>query len=332
MNNQVMNCVEISESGGPDVLVMGQRSIPTPDRNQILIEVAAAGVNRPDVFQRLGQYPAPDGASDIPGLEVSGIVHSIGSDVVGLKVGDSVCALLTGGGYAEFAIADTGSCLKIPSNISLIEAAALPETTFTVWHNVFELGQLLATDSVLIHGGSSGIGTTAIQMAKAHGSEVIVTAGSDEKCQACLDLGADIAINYKNQDFVEVIRNRPQKGVNVILDMVGGDYVPRNLKCLRPDGRLVFIAFLGGSKSEVDFMQVMLKRLTITGSTLRARSANFKTGIADSIRKTVWPWVEGGHYRPRIDCILPLSKASEAHALMENSGHIGKILLRTKDN
>lgn len=332
MNKQVMNCVEISEPGGPDVLVMGQRPVPTPASHQVLIDVAAAGVNRPDVFQRLGQYPAPDGASDILGLEVSGTIQSIGSDVTGLKIGDSVCALLAGGGYAEFAIADAGSCLKVPSNVSLIEAAALPETTFTVWHNVFELGQLSATDSVLIHGGSSGIGTTAIQMAKAHGSEVIVTAGSDEKCQACLDLGADIAINYNDQDFVGTIRNRPQKGVNVILDMVGGDYVPRNLKCLRPDGRLVFIAFLGGSKSEVDFMPVMLKRLTITGSTLRARSADFKAGIAESLKKTVWPWIEEGRYKPKIDRVLPLSKASEAHALMESSGHIGKILLQTKDN
>ncbi len=332
MNKQVMNCVEISEPGDPEVLVMGQRPIPTPNRSQVLIEVAAAGVNRPDIFQRLGQYPAPEGASDIPGLEVSGTVQSIGSDVGELKVGDAVCALLAGGGYAEFAIADAGSCLKVPGNLSLIEAAALPETTFTVWHNVFELGQLATSDSVLIHGGSSGIGTTAIQMAKAHGSEVIVTAGSDEKCQACLDLGADIAINYKDKDFVKAIKNRPQKGVNVILDMVGGDYVPRNLKCLRPAGRLVFIAFLGGSKSEVDFMQVMLKRLTITGSTLRARSADFKAEIANSIRKTVWPWVEDSLYKPKIDRILPLSKAYEAHALMESSSHIGKILLRTKDN
>ncbi len=323
-----MRCIEIRKPGGPEVLVETTRPIPTYGHDQILIKVAAAGVNRPDVFQRLGQYPPPDGASDLPGLEVSGTVVAVGQDVDTWKVGDCVCSLLTGGGYAEYASVDADTCMSIPIGLDLIEAAALPETVFTVWYNVFDRCDLKPGESLLVHGGTSGIGTTAIQMAKAHGCEVIVTAGSDEKCQACLDIGADIAINYRDQDFVNVIRDRPNKGVDVILDMVGGNYIAKDLKCLRPDGRLAFIAFLGGSKAEIDFMPLMLKRLTVTGSTLRTRPPSVKRAIARSVTRAVWPWLEKGHFRPKIDRILPLSRASEAHQIMESSSHIGKILLR----
>ncbi len=263
----------------------------------------------------------------MPGLEVSGHIVSCGKDVSLLNAGDPVCALISGGGYAEYAVAHEGACLPIPNGLSLVEAAALPETTFTVWHNVFERGRLLKGDAVLVHGGASGIGTTAIQMAKAHGCEVIVTAGSDKKCDACTTLGADIAINYRDQDFVEIVRGRPSKGVDVILDMVGGDYIQKNLKCLRQDGRLVFIAFLQGSKTEVDFMSVMLKRLSISGSTLRSRADAEKAQIASSVREKVWPWIESGLYRPCIDQTLPLKKAAKAHQTMEDGKHVGKIVL-----
>ena len=322
-----MNCIVIEKPGRPDVLVPSERPVPVPGANQVLIKVTAAGVNRPDVYQRLGQYPPPDGASPLPGLEVSGTIVALGTDITEWSVGEPVCALLPGGGYAEFAVAEAQSCLPVPKGMSCAEAAALPETTFTVWHNVFQRGRLQAGECVLIHGGASGIGTSAIQMIKAYGCEVIVTAGSDNKCKACLELGADLAINYRNDDFVSIIRDRPAKGVDVILDMVGGDYIAKNLKCLRPDGRLVFIAFLEGSKAEIDFMTVMLKRLTITGSTLRTRPDSVKAEIASAVRSEVWPWIEQGCYRPRIDRILPLSEASKAHRIMENSDHIGKILL-----
>ncbi|MBT5240719.1 MAG: NAD(P)H-quinone oxidoreductase [Rhodospirillaceae bacterium] len=322
-----MRCVEITKPGGPDVLVETTRPLPDYNRDQVLIKVSAAGVNRPDVLQRLGQYPPPDGASDLPGLEVSGIIAAVGEDVDAWKVGDHICSLLTGGGYAEYAASDAVTCMPIPAGLNVIDAAALPETVFTVWHNVFDRSQLQPGESLLVHGGTSGIGTTAIQMAKAHGCEVVVTAGSDEKCQACLDLGADIAINYRDQDFVSIIRDRPKKGVDVILDMVGGEYIAKNLKCLRPDGRLAFIAFLGGSKAEIDFMPLMLKRLTISGSTLRSRPLSVKESIAKSVTETVWPWIEKGQFRPKIDRILSLTKASEAHQIMESSSHIGKILL-----
>ena len=326
---QTMQCIEISEPGGPQVLVQSERPIPVPGANELLIKVVAAGVNRPDVFQRMGQYPAPKGASDLPGLEVSGKVLAVGGEDLAFTVGDSVCALLSGGGYAEYALANVNTCLSIPNGMNPIYAAALPETTFTVWHNVFDRCHLSTGESFLVHGGASGIGTTAIQMAKAQGCEVIVTAGSDDKCSACLEAGADIAINYKEQKFVDVVRNRPNKGVDVILDMVGGSYIADNIKCLRPDGRLAFIAFLGGSIANIDYMPVMLKRLTITGSTLRTRSNAIKENIASSVRKTVWPWIENGQFKPIIDRILPLSKAAQAHEIMENNEHIGKILLKT---
>lgn len=327
-NLDTMRCVEISEPGGPDVLKVVERPIPSPGANQVLIKVVAAGVNRPDVIQRMGQYPAPAGASDLPGLEVSGTVVGVGENIKHLSTGDEVCALLSGGGYAEYAVADETTCLPIPAGLTLIESAGLPETTFTVWHNVFERGDLKTGESLLVHGGSSGIGTMAIQMAKAQGCEVIVTAGANDKCQACSSLGADLAINYREEDFLEIIRNRPTKGVNVILDMVGGDYLPKNLKCLRPDGRLVMIAFLKGSKVETDFMALMLKRLTITGSTLRSRSLDVKGAIAQSVLEHVWPWLSDGLVKPRIDRILPLSSAVKAHKCMENGEHIGKILLK----
>jgi NADPH2:quinone reductase len=323
-----MHCIEIREPGEPDVLVDAERPVPVPGDGQVLIQVAAAGVNRPDVIQRLGQYPPPDGASDLPGLEVSGTIVATGIDAGSWRPGDEVCALLGGGGYAEYAVADAGCCLAKPQAVSLENAAALPETVFTVWHNVFERGALKPKERLLVHGGSSGIGTTAIQMAKAHGAEVIITAGTEEKCAACRDLGADLAINYKSEDFVEIVRGLSPKGVDVILDMVGGDYIAGNLKCLRPDGRLVFIAFLQGAKTTVDFMPLMLKRLTVTGSTLRSRSLNDKAAIASAVGQTVWPWVEQGVLKPKIDRILPLSGAAEAHRIMESSSHIGKILLK----
>lgn len=324
---EVMTGITIREPGGPEVLVAEEHPVPSPAADQVLIKVAAAGVNRPDVIQRLGQYPPPEGASALPGLEVSGQIVTVGENVSALSEGDAICALLPGGGYAEYAVAQADSCLPIPAGLSLVEAAALPETTFTVWHNVFERGQLQKGQTLLVHGGASGIGTTAIQMAKAFGSEVIVTAGSAEKCAACTELGADLTINYHEDDFVDVIRSRPAKGVDVILDMVGGDYVARNLKCLKPDGRLVFIAFLKGSKVDIDFMALMLKRLTITGSTLRSRPDSEKARIADAVHKTVWPWIEAGAYRPHLDRTLPLAEAAQAHQIMENSGHIGKIVL-----
>ena len=325
---KTMHCIEIREPGGPEVLVPAERPVPVPGLKQVLIEVSAAGVNRPDVIQRLGQYPPPPGASDLPGLEVSGTVIATGDSVSAWSEGDQICALLPGGGYAEYAIADEGSCLPMPDNLTPVEAAALPETTFTVWHNVFDRGALSPGESLLVHGGSSGIGTTAIQMAKAFGCEVLVTAGSADKCEACLSLGADLAINYRDEDFVEIIRNRPTKGVDVILDMVGGDYIAKNFKCMRPDGRLVFIAFLGGSKADIDFMALMLKRLTVTGSTLRTRPNTVKAEIAAAVRSNVWPWIAKGLFKPRIDRTLPLSSAAEAHRIMELSGHIGKIVLQ----
>ena len=308
-------------------MVSAELPLPVPGPDQVLIKVAAAGVNRPDVIQRLGQYPPPEGASPLPGLEVSGTIAAVSENVSQWKIDDEICALLPGGGYAEFAVANAQSCLPLPKGLSFQDSAALPETTMTVWHNVFERGQLKSGETVLVHGGASGIGTTAIQMIKAFGSEVIVTAGSDEKCAVCLELGADVAINYRKDDFVNVIRSRPGKGVDVILDMVGGDYVTKNLKCLRPEGRLVFIAFLDGSKVEVDFMPLMLKRLTVTGSTLRSRPDSVKAAIAAAVRTQVWPWIEQGLYKPRIDRVLPLSEAAEAHRIMESRQHIGKILL-----
>lgn len=323
-----MRCVEIKEPGSADKLVPAERPLPKLSAGQVLLSVQAAGVNRPDIIQRNGHYPPPPGASDILGLEVSGEVVSAADDVSSVKVGDRVCALVPGGGYAEYVAAPAATCLPIPKNLDMIEAAAIPETFFTVWHNVFERGNLKANESLLIHGGSSGIGTTAIQLAKSNGAFVVATAGSDNKCEACRKLGADLVINYKNADFVEEVRTKVSgKGVDVILDMVGGGYIPRNIRCLKPDGRLVNIAFLQGSKADVDFMPMMLKRLTITGSTLRARETGFKGAIAAALKTNVWPLLENGEVRPIIDTVLPLDKAVDAHRLMESSQHIGKIVL-----
>jgi len=323
-----MRCVEISKPGGPEVLVPAERPDPVPKAHEILIKVAAAGVNRPDVQQRLGKYAPPPDASDLPGLEVAGEVAAIGADVRRWQVGDEVCALVHGGGYAQYCVAPEVQALPIPKGLTALQAASLPETFFTVYSNVYGRAQLAPGESLLVQGGSSGIGVTAIQMASALGNRVFVTAGSDEKCAACLKLGAEKAINYKTQDFVEVIKEATGgKGVNVVLDMVGGDYVAREIKCLAQDGRLVFIAVLGGTKGEFNVAEVMMKRLTLTGSTLRPRTVAFKGEIARALRERVWPLIEAGKIRPVIFKTFPLSQAAEAHQLMETSTHIGKIVL-----
>lgn len=325
---QTMRCVEISRPGAPEVLVPAERPLPVPAAGEVLIRVVAAGVNRPDVIQRQGAYPPPPGASDIPGLEVAGTVAAVAAGVEGLKPGDTVCALVTGGGYAEYCTAAASSCLPLPQGYDFVRAAGLPETFFTVWHNVFQRARLQPGESFLVHGGSSGIGTTAIQLAKAFGAKVFATAGSPEKCQACRDLGADRAIDYKQEDFAAVIAAETGgKGVDVILDMVGGDYLPRNVKSLATEGRLVNIAFLNGSKVELNFMPVMLKRLTLTGSTLRPQSAAAKARIAAELRERVWPLLSEGRLAPVIAARFPLAKAAAAHQLMESSAHIGKIIL-----
>jgi NADPH2:quinone reductase len=324
-----MTCIEIKEPGGPEVLVPAKRPLPSPAEGEVLIRVAAAGVNRPDVLQRLGGYPPPPGASDIPGLEIAGEVVGLGAGVTGLRPGDEVTALVTGGGYAEYCCAPAAQCLPYPKGFSALEAAALPETYFTVWSNVFDRAELKPGERFLVHGGSSGIGTTAIQLAAAFGAEVYATAGSPEKLKACEELGAKRVVNYREEDFVEVIKEASGgKGVDVILDMVGGSYIPRDIKLLAPDGRLVFIAFLGGSKAEVDFLPVMLKRLKITGSTLRARDVGFKVAIAGKLREKVWPLLEKKSVKPLINETFFLEDAAKAHALMESSSHIGKIMLR----
>lgn len=322
-----MRCVEIREAGGPDVLVPATRPLPAPRAGEVLIRVAAAGVNRPDVLQRQGVYPPPPGASDIPGLEVAGVVEAVGEGVTTVATGDRVCALLSGGGYAEYAVTDARLCLPVPRDFDDIQAAALPETIFTVWHNVFQRGGLLAGETFLVHGGTSGIGTTAIQLAKAFGATVFATAGSPEKCQACRDLGADIAIDYRAEDYVEVVRQKTGKGVDVILDMVGGDYIQRDMKAMAPGGRHVSIAFLKGSKVQVDLMPMMLKRLTFTGSVLRSRSNDDKAAIAAELRDTVWPLFDQGIIKPVIHKVFPLAEAATAHHLMESSAHIGKLVL-----
>jgi NADPH2:quinone reductase len=306
-----------------------QRPIPKPSESEVLIKTIAAGINRPDIMQRKGLYPPPSGASDIPGLEVSGTVAAIGDQVTTLKVGDNVCALLTGGGYAEYCLASEGLCLAIPQNLDFIQAAALPETLFTVWSTVFDRAQLLKNEILLVHGGSSGIGTTAIQLAKAFGANVVITAGSEEKCTFCSKLGADLVINYKAEDFVDKVKQFTQtRGVDVVLDMVGADYFPRNLKCLAVEGRLVQIAIQNGPKTEANLLPIMLKRLTITGSTLRARDTAFKAKIAHQLISQVWPLLEVGLIKPVIDKVFPLRQANLAHQLMESSQHIGKIVLR----
>ncbi|KKJ76266.1 NAD(P)H-quinone oxidoreductase [Kiloniella litopenaei] len=324
-----MTAIEIKEYGDADQLAPVQRPVPDPAQDEVLIKVSYAGVNRPDVIQRKGLYPPPPGESDILGLEISGTIVKMGSQTTGYAIGDQVLALVGGGGYAEYCTAPVGQCLPIPKTLSLKEAAALPETYFTVWSNVFDRCELKLGETILIHGGTSGIGTTAIQLAKAFGANVITTAGSDEKCNACLELGADLAINYKSQDFVEESKKFTEgKGVDVVLDMVGGDYIQRDLSCLGTDGRLCFIAFLSGSQANVNFMPVMLKRLKITGSTLRARSRAFKAQISQNLKERVWPLIEDGKLGPLIYKTLPLNEAADAHKLMESSKHIGKIVLK----
>ena len=328
-----MRCIEVKTPGGPEQLVVAQRPLPVPKSGEVLIAVHAAGVNRPDVIQRQGLYPPPPGASDIPGLEVAGEVIAHGPGVQTPKIGDRVCALIAGGGYAEYATAPATCCLPIPRGFSLEQGAALPETFFTVWHNVFERGGLKPGESFLVHGGTSGIGTTAIQLAKSFGAFVVATAGGDEKAAACRTLGADLAINYRVADFVETVRGAVLGGgVDVILDMVGGSYTARNLRCLKPDGRLVQIAFLEGSKSELDLMPVMVKRLTLTGSTLRARDVTFKGALAAALKDQVWPLLDAGKVKAVIDQVLPLDQAAGAHRRMESSAHIGKLVLRIERN
>lgn len=323
--SNTMRAVEITKPGGPDVLQITERPIPEPAHDQIVIKVAWAGVNRPDALQRAGAYAPPPGASDLPGLEASGEVVALGAGVTGWALGDQVCGLLPGGGYAEYVATPAANCLPLPKGMSLKEAACLPETYFTVFSNVFTRGGLKAGERFLIHGGSSGIGTTAIQLANVFGARVFATAGSDEKCAACMELGAERAINYRDEDFVEVIR--AEGGADLILDMVGGPYIPRNIKALADDGRLVQIAFLQGPKVEVNFAQLMTRRLTMTGSTLRPQSDLAKARIAQDLREAVWPLLDAGRVKPIMDSEFPLGQASAAHARMESSGHIGKIVL-----
>lgn len=322
----MMRAIEITEPGGPDVLMTTQRSMPEAGQGQVVIKVAWAGVNRPDALQRAGLYAPPPSASDLPGLEASGEVVAVGPGAFGFAIGDKVCALLPGGGYAEYVATPASHCLPIPAGMDLREAACLPETYFTVWSNVFKRGGLKAGERFLVHGGSSGIGTTAIQLAHVFGARVFATAGSAAKCAACTDLGAERAINYRENDFVDVMR--AEGGADLILDMVGGDYIPRNLKSLADDGRLVQIAFLQGSKVEINLMQLMTRRLTMTGSTLRPQSDLAKARIAEDLREHVWPLLTAGRIAPVMDQEFSLEDASAAHARMESSGHIGKIVLK----
>jgi NADPH2:quinone reductase len=326
-----MKAIEISSFGAPDVLRLGERPVPVAGAGELLVRVAASGVNRPDVLQRTGNYPVPPGASDIPGLEVAGVIESgdaVAMAAAGFKVGDRVCALVAGGGYAELCVAPVGQCLPVPQGLTDIEAASLPETFFTVWSNVFDRARLQAGETLLIQGGSSGIGVTAIQMAKALGARVIVTAGSDDKCAACVALGADHAINYKTHDFVEEAKRLTGgAGVNVVLDMVAGSYVAREIECLAEDGRLVIIAVQGGVKSEFNAGLVLRKRLLITGSTLRPRPVAFKAAIAQALKARVWPLLESGAIKPVIHSTFAAADAAQAHVLMESNQHIGKIVL-----
>jgi NADPH:quinone reductase len=321
--------IEIERPGGPEMLRRTERPMPLPAAGEVLIAVEAAGVNRPDVLQRLGEYPPPHGASDLPGLEVAGRVAAVGLGVNRFRPGDAVCALVNGGGYAAYCTAPEPQCLPVPQGFSMVEAAALPEAFFTVWHNLFERGRLVAGESVLIHGGSSGIGTTALQLARAFGARpIFATAGSREKCHACETLGATRAIDYKHEDFVKLVKDATGgRGVDVVLDMVGGDYIQRNLSALAPDGRLVFIAFLGGAQASVNFVPIMLKRLTVTGSTLRARKVEDQGAIAAALERQVWPLLDAGRVKPAIHQTFPLAEAAAAHRLMESSAHIGKIVL-----
>jgi putative PIG3 family NAD(P)H quinone oxidoreductase len=323
-----MTAIVITTPGGPEVLVPREQPVPAPGEGEILVKVAAAGVNRPDIMQRLGLYPPPAGATDILGLEMAGEVAACGAGVSRWKPGDRVAALVIGGGYAEYCVAHESHALPIPAGLSMAQAAAVPETFFTVWHNVFQRGDLKAGETLLVHGGSSGIGTAAIQLAKALGARVIVTAGSTEKCDACRRLGADVAINYRSEDFVAVTKSSTGgAGANVILDMVGGDYIERNYEAAAVEGRVVQIAFQGSPRSNVDFRRIMLKRLHHTGSTLRSRTVADKAAIARAVEQNAWPLIAAGRVAPVMDQTFPLAKAADAHARMESSAHIGKIVL-----
>jgi len=323
-----MNAIIIQKPGGPEVLHPQEVPRPTPAAGQVLVRVHAAGVNRPDVLMRQGKYAGSgDVTGLVPGLEIAGIVEECGPDTPRWQPGDAVCALLAAGGYADYAVVDARHCLPVPVGLSMVEAAALPETVFTVWHNVFQRGHLQPGETLLVHGGSSGIGTTAIQLARALGSRVAITAGDEAKCQACRDLGAERAINYKTDDFEQVLK---EVGIDVILDMIGGDYVPKNLRLLREDGRLVFINAMQGAKAEFNALEVMSRRLTITGSTLRPRSADFKAALAAKVERHVWPLIAAGKFHPTIDRTFPLAEAAAAHQRMESSAHIGKIVLEVK--
>ncbi|HYB56609.1 MAG TPA: NAD(P)H-quinone oxidoreductase [Alphaproteobacteria bacterium] len=325
---KTMTAIEIKAFGAPEALVPARRPLPVPGAGELLVKVTAAGVNRPDVLQRQGLYNPPPGASDIPGLEIAGTVAALGAGVTGWRLGDKVLALLAGGGYAEYAVAPLPQCLPVPKGLDMVEAAALPETFFTVWTNVFERGRLRTSESFLVHGGASGIGTTAIQLAKARGARVFASAGGAAKCQACERLGAEMCVDYKSEDFVEALMKATGgKGVDVILDMVGGDYTARNLTLSAPGGRVVQIAFLRGAKVEIDLAPLMLKRLTLTGSTLRARAVEEKGRIAAALLKEVWPLIEAGKVKPVIFKSFPLKDAAQAHRLMESNAHIGKIML-----
>ena len=324
----VMRAVEIAAPGGPEQLRLVSRPTPRAGPGEVLVKVAAAGVNRPDLLQRMGVYPPPPGASDIPGLEISGTVVAAGAGATHL-IGTRVCALVAGGGYADYCVAPAGTCLSVPEVLRLTEAAALPETLFTVWVNLFERGFAADGDTVLVHGGTSGIGTMAIKLGALFGLDVIVTCGSDDKCAAAIELGAAHAINYRTADYAEAVdRLTEGKGVAVVLDMVGGDYVPRNLKCLADDGRHVSIAFQRGATAEIPIVDIMRRRLTLTGSTLRARDLGFKTMVRDEIARTVWPYVEGNRLKPAMDQNFPLAEAAAAHARMESGEHVGKIVLQ----
>jgi NADPH2:quinone reductase len=323
-----MKAIEITKPGDADVLMATSRPVPTPKNSEVLIKVRAAGVNRPDVMQRAGLYPPPKGASDIPGLEVAGTIVAAGNAVTGLQVNQSVCALVAGGGYAEYVTAPATQCLPIPNGLSIVEAASLPETYFTVWSNVFDRARLTEGETILVHGGSSGIGTTAIQLCSALGFDVLTTAGTEEKCQICEELGAKKSINYRTEEFSTSVKSiTNQKGVDVILDMVAGDYLQRNLECLADDGRLVIIAFLGGVKTTINMTDILRRRLTVTGSTLRQRSDEFKQKIAVNLLKYVWPLFENKQIKPLIYRSFDLEDAAQAHRLMESSVHIGKIVL-----
>lgn len=323
---KMMRAVKISQPGGPETLQPSSEKVPTPRAGEVLLKLAYAGVNRPDALQRAGAYDPPVGASPLPGLEGAGEVVAVGPGVSGIELGDQLCALLPGGGYAEYVTTPAAHCLPVPTGLSLAEAAALPETFFTVWSNVFMRGGLQAGERFLVHGGSSGIGTTAIQLGRAFGARVFTTAGNDAKCAACSDLGAEVAINYRDADFVDVLK--AEGGANLILDMVGGDYLPRNVRALAMEGRLVQIAFLQGPKVELNFAFVMTRRLTITGSTLRPQSDLAKARIADALRRDVWPLIEAGRVKPVMDSEFALEDAAKAHAHMESSAHIGKIVLK----